>query len=247
MKKIPLFLGLLLIEFTLHAQEVQVAIAANLSPVFKEITVRYNEIHPTVHIRVTQGASGVLTQQIIHGAKFDFFMSADLKYPGFLHDEGFTIGNIRIYGYGKLVIWSNTVDVSGGIESLNKPDIVRIAIAKPEVSPFGERTIQCLKYYKMYDKLKDKLVYAGNIAQAAQFAQTGNAEIAFLAYSLLFDDGMKNKGTWYMPDNKSYLPIEQACVLLKTGDHYQEAEQFMNFILSSSCKPIFEKYGITTP
>jgi molybdate transport system substrate-binding protein len=247
MKKMSLFLGFLLIEFTIHAQEVQVAVAANLSPVITELTDRYNKIHPDVHIRVTPGASGVLTQQIIHGAKYDFFMSADLKYPGYLHDAGYTVGDISIYGYGKLVIWSNAVDVSGGIESLNNADIVRIAIAKPEVSPFGERTIQCLKYYKMYDKLKDNLVYAGNIAQAAQFAQTGNAEIAFLAYSLLFDDSMKNKGTYYIPDKKSYSPIEQACVLLKTGDHYQEAEQFMNFILSASCKPIFEKYGITTP
>ncbi len=247
MKKLSLFLSLILIGCTLHAQEVQVAIAANLSAVIEEITDRYKEIHPTVQIRITQGASGVLTQQIIHGAKFDFFMSADLKYPGYLHDAGYTVGDIKIYGFGKLVIWSNTVDVSGGMESLNSADVVRIAIAKPEVSPFGERTLQCLKYYKLYDKLKDKLVYAGNIAQAAQFAQTGNAEIAFLAYSLLFDEGMKNKGTFYIPDKKSYIPIEQACVLLKTGDHDQEAEQFMNFILNASCKPIFEKYGITTP
>jgi molybdate transport system substrate-binding protein len=247
MKKLPLFLSFLLIECTMHAQEVNVAIAANLSTVMEEIAIRYNKIHPNVHIRVTPGASGVLAQQVIQGAKFDFFMSADSKYPGFLHNAGYTRGDIKIYGYGKLVIWSSTVDVSGGMEALNKANVVRIAIAKPEISPFGERTLQCLKYYKMYDKLKNKLVYAGNIAQAAQYAQTGNTEIAFLAYTLLFDEGMKNRGSYYIPDSKSYLPIEQACVLLKTGDHYQEAEQFMNFVLSSTCKSIFDKYGITTP
>ena len=95
------------------------------------------------------------------------------------------------------------------------------------------------------DKVKDKIVYADNIAQAAQFAQTGNAEIGFLAMSLALAPDMK--GTYYILDTKSYKPIEQAIVLLKTWQSNPEAAKFMKFVLSANCKPIFEKYGFIVP
>lgn len=230
-----------------YAQTVKVAAAANLRYILDEIKAKYAISSPVVQIDVTLGASGALTQQIINGAAFDLFMAADIKFPQKLKEQGCVIGTVKTYGYGKLALWSTVLDVSEGIELLKKPSIKRISIAKPELAPYGERAVQCLKYYGFYESSKNKIVYADNIAQAAQFAESGNAEVAFIAYALLFGPEMKGKGSFYLLDTQSYQPVEQACVLLKTWKPNPEAAKFMQFVLGNDCKPIFEKYGFMIP
>jgi molybdate transport system substrate-binding protein len=187
----------------------------------------------------------MLYQQIVNGADFDLFMAADKIYPDRLKTQGVVSGEVKTYAFGKLVIWSNTVDVSKGIDVITDKPVNRIAIAKPEVAAYGNRAIECLKYYQLYDKVKDKIVYADNIAQAAQYAQTGNAEIGFLALALATAPDMK--GSYYILDTKSYKPVEQAMVLIKSWQINSEAGNFMNFVLSTECKPVFEKYGFIVP
>lgn len=246
MRKILIIL-FCLYTLTSYSQTVKVAAAGNLRYIMEEIKVQYSKKNPKVKIEVSYGASGSLAQQIINGASFNFFMSADAKFPQKLKEQGCASGAVKIYGYGKLVLWSNMLDVSEGIKVLNDPQITHIAIAKPEVAPYGERAVQCLKYYHLYDGLKTKLVYADNIAQAAQFAETGNAEIAFIAYALVFGPEMQGKGKVYLLDPNSYKPVEQACVLLKGWERNPESAKFMNFVLSDECKSIFEKYGFILP
>jgi molybdate transport system substrate-binding protein len=231
----------------LNAQTVRVAAAGNLRFVLDDIKAKYAKVNPKADIQVTLGSSGALTQQIINGADFDFFMAADIKFPQKLKEQGCVEGLVKTYAFGKLVLWSNTLDVSKGIESLKDPKVTRIAIAKPDVAPYGERAIQCLKYYNLYESMKDKLVYADNISQAAQFAESGNAEIAFIAYALVFGPEMQDKGNYFVLDTQSYKPVEQACVLLKGWQKNPEAAKFMNFVLSEQCRPIFEKYGFILP
>ena len=146
---------------------------------------------------------------------------------------------------GKLVLWSNTIDVSKGTEVLTSPAVTRIAVAKPELAPYGDRAIECLKKDGLYDKVKDKIVYADNISQTAQYAQTGNAEVGFLAMSLTLTPEMK--GSLYTLNPKSYKPIEQAMVLVKTWKANPEAAKFMKYVLSPACKPVFEKFGYIVP
>jgi molybdate transport system substrate-binding protein len=244
-KLVLLFLAALCLS--LSAQTVKVAAAGNLRYIFEDIKAKYVVTHPSVKIDVTLGASGILTQQIINGAEFNFFMAADVKFPQKLKEQGCTAGNVETYAFGKLVLWSNTLDVSKGIEILKDEKVKRIAIAKPEIAPYGERAFECLKYYNLYESAKDKLVYADDIAQAAQFAETGNAEVAFIAYSLVFGPEMQDKGNYSLLDTNSYKPVEQACVLLKTWQKNPEAAKFMNFVLSDECKPIFQKYGFIVP
>ncbi len=174
-------------------------------------------------------------------------MAADASFPQKLQDEGCTVGVIKTYGFGKLVLWSNTLDVSKGMSILAEKRVSRIALAKPEIAPYGEVAVQCLKFYNLYDALHSKFIYAENVSQAAQFAETGNAEAAFIAYALVLGPELKNKGTYFVPDPKSYKPVEQACVLLKYSKGNPEAQKFMNFVLSDACKPLFEKYGFHVP
>jgi molybdate transport system substrate-binding protein len=242
MKKYILF-GCLFLHLVMQAQTVRVAAASNLRYVLEEIKIKYLEQNPHSTIEISLGASGALAQQIIHGAPFDFFMSADTRYPIKVKEEGCTTGSISTYGSGKLVLWSNTLDVSKGMDILMDKQVHRIALANPEVAPYGEAAVQCLKTYRLYDKLRSKMVYADNIAQAAQFAETGNAEAALIAYALVAGPELKNKGTCYIPDPESYNPVEQTCVLLKNSLGNREALKFMNFVLSNTCKPLFEKYG----
>jgi molybdate transport system substrate-binding protein len=242
-----LFLLCLLLSMEVHSQTVRVAAASNLRYVLEEIKVQYLKMNPNSAIEISLGASGALTQQIIHGAPFDFFMAADASFPQKLNDEGCTVGVIKTYGFGKLVLWSNTLDVSKGMNILTENRVTRIALAKPEIAPYGEVALQCLKFYKLYDILQPKFIYADNVSQAAQFAETGNAEAAFIAYALVLGPELKNKGTFFVPDPKSYKPVEQACVLLKNSKGNPEALKFMNFVLSDACKPLFEKYGFHVP
>jgi len=242
MKKCLIFLFLLL-YMGIHAQTVRVAAASNLRFIMQDIKAEYLKLYPHAEIEISLGASGALMQQIIHGAPFDFFLSADASFLQKLKNEAFTIGDIRIFGYGKLVLWSNTLDVTKGMAVLSEKRVTRIALAKPEIAPYGEIAVQCLKFYKLYDALKPKFIYADNISQAAQFAETGNAEVAFLAYSLVMGPELRNKGTYFIPDHKSYKPIEQACALLKNSKGNPEALKFMNFVLGDACQPLFERYG----
>jgi molybdate transport system substrate-binding protein len=246
MKKIILFI-LLVFSTVANSQTIRVAAAGNLRFIINDLKAKYIQSNPKTKIDMTLGSSGALTGQIINGAAFDFFMAADLKFPQKLKEQGYTIGDVKTYGFGKLVLWSSTIDVSKGMNVISDPKVKRIAIANPGIAPYGERAVQCLKYYNIYESVKNKLVYAENIAQAAQFAETGNAEVAFIAYALIFGPEMKDKGNYYLIDTKSYKPVEQACVLIKAKEPNIEAEKFMNFILSKECKPIYEKYGFIVP
>jgi molybdate transport system substrate-binding protein len=246
MKKYFIFLCLLL-SLEIHSQIVRVAAASNLRFILEEIKIQYLKMNPNSVIEISLGSSGALTQQIIHGAPFDIFMSADISFPQKLQDEGCTVGAIKTYGFGKLVLWSNTLDVSKGMSILGEKKMKRIALVKPEIGPYGEVAVQCLKFYKLYEVLKPKFIYADNVSQAAQFAETGNAEAAFIAYALVLGPELKNKGTYFVPDPKSYKPVEQALVLLKNSKGNQEALKFKDFVLSDACKPLFEKYGFHVP
>lgn len=243
-KTITLFLLVFLI-IGAKAQPVKVAAAANLRYVFEEIHTAYTKQDPQGVVTANFGSSGTLLQQILNGADFNLFMAADDQFPVKLKSQGAASGEIKVYARGILVLWSNTYDVSKGLTILTDPSIKRIAVAKPELAPYGDRAVECLKKEGLYDLVKNKLIFADNISQTAQFAQTGNAEVAFLAKSLTLTPEMK--GSVYEIDPQSYRPINQAMVLVKNWKVNPETAKFMQFVLSDSCKPIFIKYGYLVP
>lgn len=245
MKKLILFVFSVLLFWPAMTQTVKVAAAANLRFVLEEIKVNYLKANPGSDVVANFGSTGALFQQIANGAEFNVFMAADDIAPVKLKAQGLVSGEVKTYAFGKLVLWSNTLDVSQGLEILTDPSVKRIAVAKPDLAPYGDRAIECLKASGLLERVKDKIVYADNISQTAQFAQTGNAEVGFLAYSLTLTPEMK--GSTFLIDTKSYKPVAQAMALVKGWKPNPEAIKFMKYVLSSECKPIFEKYGYQVP
>ena len=244
MKRIIISLAIVFVALTATAQKVNVAAAANLRYVLEEIKTVYVKQNPKAKVNLTFGASGMLVQQIMNGASFDFFMAADNDFPLKLKVKGLTTGAMSTYAFGKLALYSITLDIDKtGLAALKDPSVKKIAIANPETAPYGERAIELLKGQKLYDSLKSKIVLGENISQAAQFAFTGNAEIGFIALSLALAPEMAGKGSYYIVPQYLYKPIEQACILIKTPVLNTEASKFKRFVLSPATKAIWEKWG----
>jgi len=248
MKRTIISLAIVFATISISAQKVNVAAAANLRYVLEEIKTAYVKQNPKAKVNLTFGASGMLVQQIMNGASFDFFMAADNEFPLKLKDKGLTSGVMSTYAFGKLAIYSITLDVEKrGLEALKDPSVKKIAIANPETAPYGERSMELLKSLKLYESLKSKIVLGENISQTAQFAFTGNAEIGFIALSLALAPEMTGKGTYYVIPQNQYKPIEQACILIKTQVLNTEASKFKKFVLSPLTKAIWEKFGYYVP
>ena len=247
MKKSLLILIAIFLTIKVSAQQVNVAAAANLRFVLEEIKTEYIKSHPSSKVNITFGSSGNLVQQILNGAAFDFFMAADNVFPVKLKEKGVTYGEMKTYAFGKLAMYSTTLDVSKGIALLDDESVKKISIAKPETAPYGDRAVELLKTSGKFEDIKSKIVYADNISQAAQYAFTGNAEIGFVALSLALAPDMKDKGYCHIVDQELYKPVEQACILIKRPAGCPEAKKFMNYVLSSETKEIWEKYGYSSP
>ncbi len=248
MKKIILLLVMTLTIVGANAQKLNVAAAANLRYVLTDIKDAYVKQNPKAKINITFGSSGTLVQQITNGAAFDFFLAADNEFPMKLKAKGLTVGPMTTYAYGKLALYSTTIDVEkSGLSSLKNPSVKKIAIANPQTAPYGDRSMELLKNQGLYDMLKDKIVIADNISAAAQYAFTSNTELGFIAYSFALAPDMAGKGHCYIIPQNLYKPIEQACILLKTQTLNTEAAKFKKFLLSPAMKPVWEKYGYATP
>lgn len=230
-----------------NAQTISIAAAADLRYAMDDVIKAYKKVHTSAEIKVSYGSSGTAYQQITNGATYDLFFSADIMYPNKLEEQGFTLTKPKLYAVGYIVVWSNQINVSQGIGSLLNARISKIAIANPEHAPYGKRAVESMKYYKIYDKIKDKLIYGENISQAAQFVQTGNADIGILALSLACSPALKNKGQYTVIDDQSHAPLEQAYVILKQPKPNDEARLFADFVASPEARSIFKSYGFKLP
>lgn len=224
-----------------------VAAAANLRYVLEEIKTQYLKDYPGANIQITYGSSGILTQQIINGAPFDLFMSADTKFPNKLEDRGLTSASAVNYCYGKVALWSSSLNLSQGLSSVLLPEVKKIAIANPNNAPYGLNSVNALKKQNLYDKVKNRIVWGENINQTAQFAFSGNAEIGFIALSLALAPEMNNKGNYYVLPEDICPPIAQAAVLINGWEKNGEAARFLDYLISSKCNSIWDKYGYGLP
>jgi molybdate transport system substrate-binding protein len=236
----------------LHAQRPPtIAAAANLNVALTEIADQFARDRGT-RVEVVFGASGTLTRQIRDGAPFELFLAADEAFPNQLSAAGLTRDAGAVYAVGRLVIFAPAgsplaVDERlDGLARLAKAGgVSRFAIANPEVAPYGKAAEVVLRRRGLWDTLRPHLVLGDTIAQAAQFATTGNAVGGLIAYSLVLGPGFADRGSYAVIPDADHPPLRQRMVLLKRAG--PTSEQFYAYMQSEAARTTLLRYGYGVP
>jgi molybdate transport system substrate-binding protein len=244
MKKI--LLVLLFMTGGLLAGEINIAVAANVSYAMEELKSEFAKNNPDTNVRVTLGSSGKLVAQIKNGAPYGIFMSADMKFPQALYEDGIATTKPLMYAQGALAFLSiHEQNYSKGMKILKDTKIEKIAIANPKTAPYGTAAIEAMQKSGVYESVKNKLVFAESISQTVSYTVTAT-QIGLIAKSSLYSPQMsqyKENIHWTDVDATLYAPIDQGVVLLKYARDSKEYRAFYEFILSEKAKEIFQRYG----
>jgi len=242
---IKFFLLLTLFSFS-FASNLRVAVAANVSYTIKNLIKDFNKNHPNIKIEPIVGSSGKLSAQIIHGAPYDIFISADMTYPKKLYKLGYTTNKPKIYAKGMLALFTNSdYNLSKGLKILLDDNIKQIAIANAKTAPYGIITKEALENFKIYNKIEDKFIYGESIGQTLIYTIKA-ADIGVVAKSNLYSKELsifKKGRNWVDINSTLYAPIKQGIVITKKAANSKDAQLFYNYILSKQAKKIFKKYG----
>jgi molybdate transport system substrate-binding protein len=233
------------------ARRVRVAAAADLNAALGALTARFSASRG-IDVSVSYGSSGTFYAQLLNQAPFDVFFSADVEYPRQLAARRLTAGGSEFtYAFGRLVVWtpsSSPLDVEhDGLQALTAPPVTHIAIANPEHAPYGRAAVAALRSAGLYDRVRPKLVFGENVAQALQFVQSGAAEAGIVALSLAMAPGMKAKGRWFEVPAAMYPRLEQGGVILQWASDVDGARALRAFVLSAEGRAILERYGFVLP
>jgi molybdate transport system substrate-binding protein len=227
-----------------HADEVQVAVAANFTAPMQQISARFEK--DTGHKAVLAfGATGKFYAQISNGAPFEVFLAADDATPAKLEKEMLAVSGTRYtYAIGKLVLWSakeGYVDAKGAVLKIG--EFKHLALANPKTAPYGAAAALALTKLGLLESIRPKFVQGENIAQTHQFIATGNAELGFVALSQVFKDGKVTSGSaWIVPSNL-YKPIRQDAVLLAKGRDKPAAIALVDYLKTDKARAIIKSYG----
>lgn len=225
----------------------RIAAAADLEPVLPPLLEQFQK-QTGLSSTATYQASAALTAQIQNGAPFDLFLSADMSYPQRLIVAGLSSSSSPVrYANGTLVLWrrkdANLPQPS--LDLLRSPALKRLAIANPDRAPYGRAAVAALRSLKLYDVLRPRLVTAENIAQAAQFADTGNADAGLISMTAALTPRLAANGVYFVVPRNLYPPIEQGAVILKASPQQSAAQKLIDFLLSSPVQAQLAKAGLT--
>ncbi len=227
------------------SDEVHVGVASNFVSVAEDLARNFETA--TAHqISVVTGSTGKLYAQILNGAPFAVFMSADEFRPRLLEEAGKTIPGSRFtYAFGSLALWSRRSFPEGSSLAgiLTHASVRRIAIPNPELAPFGKAALETLSRLDIADQVAEKLVYAENVGQAFTFAATGNADAGFVSMSNLVGQTADGHGFLVPVPASLHAPIRQDAVALLRADGNEAALAFMDFLKSGEALSVISGYG----
>lgn len=231
----------------LYGQKITVAAASSVRPTLDYLVEAYQTQNPDHEIELIYGSSGRLMAQIVNGAPFDVFMSADMEFPQNLFDQGMATSAPVVYGLGRIVLWSADLNAAElRLEDLADESIKRIAIAQPAVAPYGQRAQEAMMAGGVWDEVQSRLVFAENISQVVQMSQSGAADVGVVALSLVIQPGLAERG-YYLIDSVLHQPIEQGFVVTQRAAQNPVAEKFAFFLLSEEARRILQDNGFDTP
>lgn len=232
----------------IHAQtkELHIAAASDLQPVLPTLAAEYE--HATgIKIIASFGSSATLTQQIINGDPQDIFLSADYVHPEQLVAANLTSSRIPIpYAHGVLVLWARHDSPAQPLtlNMLTNPKVQKIAIANGLHAPYGLAADKALQSLGLTDKVASKLVVAENIAQTAQFAESGNAQVALISLTIASSPHFRELGTFVRFPKTTYPEIRQCAVILKASKNQTEAQNFLHWLTSNEVQQSLTKFGL---
>ena len=227
-----------------QAEEVNVAVAANFTAPMNAIAADFEK--DTGHkAKLAFGSSGRFYAQIKNGAPFQVFLSADDETPAKLAQEGLAeAASSYTYAIGSLVLWSakpGFVDAKG--EVLKSGKFGKLAIANPKTAPYGRAAIETLTKLGVLLSVEAKFVQGENIAQTFQFAQTGNADLGFVALSQVMKDGKVTEGSAWVVPAEMHQPIRQDVILLSTGRGNAAAEALLKYLKTDKARKVIQSFG----
>ena len=234
---------------TAHAAEkITIAAASDLKFALDEIVALFAKTHPADRVETIYGSSGKFQAQIRQGAPFDLYFSADIAYPRKLKEEGFAAAEVQPYALGRIVLWSASRDAAKmTLADLADPSIHKIAIANPKHAPYGKRAEEALKAAGVWEKVEARLVYGENIAQAAQFVQTGNAQAGIVALSLALSPELAKQGGYALISDTLHQPLEQGFIVTKRAADNPLAQAFARFMAGQEARAVMTRYGFVLP
>lgn len=243
MSRIAALLILLFVSSHAYGEKARLAVAANFVPTMKQLVDAFHKT--SAHqIEISSGSSGKFTTQIIQGAPYDMFFSADIGYVDKLIERKLAVENSKtIYALGQLVFWSNNPDrYPVDEESLLSPSPLRIAMANPKFAPYGQAAVQTLSHF---DTENFQFITAENVAQSFHFIHSQNVDGGFVALSQV-KNVFKPESYWIISTDY-YRPIRQASVILKRSGNNQAVNAFSNYMKTDSAKHIIENFGYQVP
>jgi molybdate transport system substrate-binding protein len=225
--------------------ELTVAAAADLTPAFEQLGKMFEDRYK-IKVTYTFGSTGMLAQQIENGAPVDIFAAANVSYVEQLESKGLIVpGSKAIYARGRITLWvprESSIKVQD-IKELTDGEVKRIAIANPDHAPYGTAAREAFESAGIWSIVQPKLVYAENIRQTLQYAQTGNVEVAIVALSL----SKQSDGRWTLIPEELHKPLNQALGIIKGTKNESGARQFSDFIRGPEGRAVLSKYGFEFP
>jgi len=228
-----------------NSVKLNVAVAANMQFAIAALEEAYESLTGE-DIQVILGSSGKLTNQIIAGAPYDLFLSADSLYPQTLTEEGFAHGLPVTYTYGTLVLWTSvdSLQVASGAIGLKE---IKFAMANPKTAPYGKATVEFLKSVGDWELFQEKIVYGESISQVNQFLLSGAALAGFTSKSSILSKAFSDKGSWIDIPTNTYTPIAQQMVILNSRQEMlNQAKSFFDFMLSARGQEILNNFGYSS-
>jgi molybdate transport system substrate-binding protein len=233
------------------ADSLDVAAAADLRPALDELVRAFRAEHPGLDVRVSYGASGTLAAQIGRGAPFDLFFSADERYPRTLVDSGAAVAeSLTRYATGHLALWIPSgapVEPDASLAALKDPRVRRVAIANPAHAPYGRAAEEALRAAGILDAVRPRLVLGESVAQAAQFAESGNADAALLPLSIALTPALRRAGRHVAVAPSLDPGIAQAAVVTQRGRRNVAATALLRFAIGPAGRDILRQRGFGAP
>ena len=239
---------LAVLSSTLHAdQRLAIAAASDLKFALDEVVEKFRTEQPGAVVDVSYGSSGNFKTQILQGAPFDLYFSADIAYVHELAQAGL-VGQVQPHATGRIVLWSARSDASTlRLADLRRPEFSRIAIANPRHAPYGLRAQQALQSAGLWAELEPRIVYGENVAQAAQFVESGNAPVGIIALALALNPTLAELGGYCLIPADLHEPLLQGYAITRHGADNALAHAFAAHVETPAARAILVRYGFALP